>query len=1132
MAEPPQQRNEERARVEKSLRSSEELLADIVETVPVGIVIVDSGSSITFANATAEEILGLERSKVAGRTYNDPAWKITAVDGGLFPDEDLPFSRVMATGEGVRGVEHAIEHPDGTRVILSINAAPLHDAEGHIMGMVTSLRDITDMKRAEIDLKASEARFRELFENMSSGVAIYEAIDGGCDFLFKDFNRAAERIEKVDRRDVIGKSVLEAFPGVRDFGLFDVFRHVWKSGKPEHFPITLYQDERIRGWRDNYVFKLPSGEIVAVYDDVTERKQAEQELRESQAMIQRIMDATPNIIYIYDLREGKNVYINRKILDLLGYSPQQIQDMGDAIIDKVIHPDDREKVAGFFASFDDLPEGEVLDLEYRQLAVNGESRWFYSRTTVFSRDEEGRPLEVLGEIQDITERKETEEKARSLNRFYSVLSAIDRAIVRVRDPEELLKEACGIAVEQGLFEMAWVGRADEGDRFIKPVAWHGVDEAYINGIRISVDDVPEGRGPTGSAVREGRLIVCNDIANDPRMAPWRDNALRRGYRSSAAFPLRLPEGARGALNVYSSERGFFDAREISLMEELASDISFALASIEHEKKRGLAEEELQRNERYLRSIIRNAPDMITILNNDLTFRWGSPSSGAITGYAAKDIYGRSIYDYVHPDEVEYARNALDFVVRNPGHPSLVEFRFRHADGSYHYHEGTFSNLLGDPSVKGIVCNTRDISERKQGEEDMRRAMERLRSLREIDAGILEARSPAETAQAALRHLRRLIPSRRAGVVLIDTTAQEAEILSYDTDDATSLKPGTRFSTAEGFLIESMLKGEIRLIEDIDLIRNPSPVFAQLRAEGMRSGVYIPLTAHGELVGLLSMESDRPGAFSMVDIDVSTEMASHLAVALYNARLFDEVQRHAGELELRVAERTAQLEDANRELEAFSYSVSHDLRAPLRAVDGFSQALLEDYYDQIDEQGKGYLNRIRTAAQRMAELIDDILGLSRVARSEMRREPVDMSALAARIARELAVQEPHRRVEFVIEPGVVVSGDPVLLGIALSNLLDNAFKFTGGREEARIEFGLEKIAGKDTCFVRDNGAGFDMEYAGKLFGVFQRLHSAEEFPGTGIGLATVQRIVHRHGGEVWGRGEVDKGATFYFTIPGG
>ena len=242
------------------------------------------------------------------------------------------------------------------------------------------------------------------------------------------------------------------------------------------------------------------------------------------------------------------------------------------------------------------------------------------------------------------------------------------------------------------------------------------------------------------------------------------------------------------------------------------------------------------------------------------------------------------------------------------------------------------------------------------------------------------------------------------------------------------------------------------------------------------------------------------------------------------------EEQIAELHEHLARRAALLQAANKELEAFSYSVSHDLRAPLRSVDGFSSALLEDYADKLDEQGRNHLERIRAASRRMAQLIDDLLKLSRLTRREMRREPVDLSALAQTIATELQNTEPERRVEFVIEPGLVADGDAHLLGIVLENLLNNAWKFTAKHPRATIEVGTTRRDGERAYFVRDDGAGFDPAYADKLFGVFQRLHPADEFAGAGIGLATVQRIVYRHGGRVWAEGEVEKGATFYFTLP--
>lgn len=261
----------------------------------------------------------------------------------------------------------------------------------------------------------------------------------------------------------------------------------------------------------------------------------------------------------------------------------------------------------------------------------------------------------------------------------------------------------------------------------------------------------------------------------------------------------------------------------------------------------------------------------------------------------------------------------------------------------------------------------------------------------------------------------------------------------------------------------------------------------------------------------------------------------------NARMMAEeaLRRLNEELEQRVEHRTHELRVANRELEAFSYSVSHDLRAPLRSIDGFSQALFEDYFDQLDSEGRDNLQRVRSACQRMGQLIDDLLSLSRVTRADINRSQANLSAMARATLEALRVSQPERKAEFIIEPDLHLQADPRLLQIALDNLLGNAWKFTGRRDVARIEVGrasevtpLEKgflPQGTPVFLVRDNGSGFDMQYASKLFGVFQRFHSTAEFPGTGVGLATVQRIIHRHGGEIWCESSPASGTTFYFYL---
>jgi signal transduction histidine kinase len=337
------------------------------------------------------------------------------------------------------------------------------------------------------------------------------------------------------------------------------------------------------------------------------------------------------------------------------------------------------------------------------------------------------------------------------------------------------------------------------------------------------------------------------------------------------------------------------------------------------------------------------------------------------------------------------------------------------------------------------------------------------------------------------------------------------------DDPTGAAAVARTGKPEFYaeISDELLRMSIRDASQLEIVR----------ALGMRSVIIVPLRIRERSVGVLSLVTAESGRiYTEDDIRGAQLLADRCASAIDNAKLFEE-------LEQRVAERTAQLQMANRELEAFSYSVSHDLRTPLRALDGFSQAVLEDYGDKLDDTGKDYLNRIRRGSQRMGDLIDSLLELSRVSRGTLRQEHVDLSAIAHDITDGLREHDPDRDVCVAVTGDLSCLGDPRLLRALLENLLSNAWKFTSKTSGARIEFGLapDNGRGRRVHVVRDNGAGFDMVHATKLFGAFQRLHTDREFQGTGVGLATAQRIVHRHGGEIWAESEPGRGASFYFTL---
>lgn len=309
---------------------------------------------------------------------------------------------------------------------------------------------------------------------------------------------------------------------------------------------------------------------------------------------------------------------------------------------------------------------------------------------------------------------------------------------------------------------------------------------------------------------------------------------------------------------------------------------------------------------------------------------------------------------------------------------------------------------------------------------------------------------------------------------------------------------------------------------------------------MARGLLVPSILVPFVLGYLRVRAESHGVFDAATgaAVMAVTWTAILGAALWwQARVLNRAdaartadERRIAELNRELNRRATEVEATNRELEAFSYSVSHDLRAPLRSITSFSQALLEDCAERLDDRGRDYLDRVVRAGRKMAVLIEDIMVLSRITRADMQRIEVDLSATAREIAAELSEEQPLRAVEVRVQPGIVTNGDPKLLRVALANLMGNAWKFTGRVAAPRIEFGaLPNENGGRVFFVRDNGAGFDMQHADRLFGPFQRLHSESEFPGTGVGLATVQRVVRRHGGRVWARSSVSRGAAFYFTV---
>ncbi|HBB96467.1 MAG TPA: hypothetical protein DC054_13855 [Blastocatellia bacterium] len=495
-----------------------------------------------------------------------------------------------------------------------------------------------------------------------------------------------------------------------------------------------------------------------------------------------------------------------------------------------------------------------------------------------------------------------------------------------------------------------------------------------------------------------------------------------------------------------------------------------------------AEEKLRRSQQQLAGIIGSAMDAVITVDDDQRIILFNAAAERMFLFPAEDAIGQPLDQFIPERFRATHKGHIDGFgktqVTRRGMGALGALYGLRADGEEFPIEASISQIESD-GRKLYTVILRDISERKRADEAIR---EQARIL--------------DLAPITIRDLK--------GRVLLWNTGAE-QMYGWTSEEAVG-----------------------KVAHELKHTKFPRPleeIKARLLAHGHWEGEVTHTRKDGQQIVVASHwvlhrdEQGKPKAILEVNNDITErKQAEH------------EVRRLNEELEQRVADRTAQLQAANKELEAFSYSVSHDLRAPLRHIDGFSQALLEDNAEQLDEAGKQNLNEVRSASQEMARLIDDLLQLARVSRGEMHREEVNLSELAHSVIEELKTLNVKRNVTTEIKEGLVTSGDKRLLRVMLINLLGNAWKFSSHREQAEVTFSRDRQNGESFYFVRDNGAGFDMTYANKLFGAFQRLHTAGEFEGTGIGLATVQRIISRHGGRVWAEGAVNQGATFYFTLP--
>jgi PAS domain S-box-containing protein len=1048
----------ERARMEASLRESEERSRATLYGIGDGVIATDAAGRVMQMNPVAEALTGWPEAEAQGRPL---AEVFRIINEGSRAEVESPVARVLREGTVVGLANHTLLiAKDGTERPIADSGAPIRDERGEITGVVLVFRDRTEERVAEQALRASERKFRDTVRYLDEGY--YSCTMDG---LLLEHNVAFNRLLGFDVAQDLKGSKLPDFwqnPDDREAYLTELMG----TGVARNYLIDAKTigGEKLVVMANSHVVKDDQGRPVRIegtFTDFTERQRMEEALRAGEARYRATLDGLLEGCQILGF-DWRYLYLNDAV-ERHGRRPKEellgktMMEMWPGIVDTHAFAVERRC----------MEERIAAQLENEFTFPDGTRGWF---ELAIQPVPEGIAIWSV----DITERKRAEARERHLNQVLRSIRSINQLIVREHAPRRLIEQACELLVETRSYGGAWI--ALEGERGA-PHTWAqaGLGDAFA---------------PFASALQEGRWPPCRDRALesasglavlDPCATCTCSLGTPSGRERSVVALLRHGGRTLGMLGVALPREVWVDDEEVALLLEVTADLAFALNSIEVEGERKLAGQALRlKNLVFDASIaaesIADPGGVLTEVNAAFLRTWGYASKG--------EVVGRPIAEFLH-----HSHEALPIITGlNQSGEWAGEYTARRKDGSTFAALGLATVLRNETGeLLGYQSAVVDITERKRAEEALKISQERLLFATEgANLGVWHW----DTVSGEL------IWSDKCkalfGIPLDET-------MSYPRFSA-ALHPDDRERT------DKAVKDALDRHEDYDIeyrSRWPDGSIHWLAAKGR--GYYDATGKAPRLEGVVLDITERK-------------------------RAQDDLRQANDQLEQRVRDRTARLEESNQELEAFSYSVSHDLRAPLRAIDGFTRILAKEYEPHLNHEGQRICSVIRDNTRSMSRLIDDLLAFSRLGRAEMSLSPIDMEAMATALFHEVTTPEGRERIDFRVGAVPPAIGDPTLMRQVWMNLLANAVKFSAKRERAVIEVRGGQREGEAVYSVTDNGAGFDMRYADKLFGVFQRLHSTSEFEGTGVGLALVQRVVRRHGGRVWAEGEIDRGATFHFALP--
>ncbi len=1141
-----------RKQTEIALAESQQHYQNLVENSPDVIERFDLQLRHLYVSPAFTQVTGIPAEGCLGKTYRE-----LGLDETMVSTWENAAAAVIRTGQK-QVIEFSTPTLQGVR-FFEMAIAPERAKDQTIQAILCISRDITERKQAAATLQASEERLRlalaaadqGLYDlNIQTGEAIvspeYALMLGYDPATFEETNaRWIERLHPDDRAPVIATYrayIARALPEYRV-----EFRQRTQSGD---YKWILSLGKIVTWDEDGRPLRM-----IGTHTDITERKQAETQLRDLTDRLGLAVQAAKMGIWDWDIASDRLTW-DERMYELYGLQPSQ-QAIGYETWEKSVHPDD---LAMCRMVLQQALAGEIdYNAEFRILWPDGSIHYIEAHAIV-QRDSHGHPLRMIGVNLDVSDRKQAEIALRFsearlrafmdnspastwvtnpangrmeyANQNYHRTLAVPQTVVgktlaELFPPDiaaTYLRNTRQVAATGQILEIIESGiRLDQsiGDFLVLKFPLPQADGSlWVGGVAIDITDRKRAEEAQLQAEKlRLELSLLERILDSvlagywdwdiPNQRSYMSSGLKRMFGYEDHELLDVPETwqsliyaedlpgvmecfehhvqTRGQVPYYNEVRYHHKngstvwvicAGQVIEWDETGQPLRMVGCHVDITKQKQ-TEAQLQTNERHLKQAQRIgklgswefelATETITWSDEVFHLFGLDPAIGPPKSFD-------DLQQLIDPRDRAFHAQTVQTLIETR-QPYDIECRICRADGTVGWIQARGEVVLNTAEqvtqLTGIVL---DITERKQIETQLESLSDRLKlALQAGEIGVWEWDLNNEIYWDeriyeiyGLQHLGRPATYQ-------DWTKR------LDPEDLKRVEAAQQAAIHDGqdFKVEFQIKrtdGEVR--------------WAKAEA--------------------IVQRNHKGEAIRMIGIN------------------FDITERKRAEA--KILQTTAQLQASNRELEAFAYSVSHDLRAPLRAIDGFSKALLEDYGDRFDAEGKDYFDRIRHNVRRMGLLIDDLLRLSRVSRSEMRYTTVNLSALVQDQIKELQASDPKRQVEFRVAPGAIVAADLTLMRVVITNLLENAWKFTSHHSSAQIEFGIIRSEGQPVYFVRDDGAGFDMTYASKLFGVFQRLHSMDEFPGTGIGLATVQRAILRHGGRVWAQGAIEQGATIYFTIP--